>query len=84
VLLQDLPYCGGGDLDTERGQFAVDTPVAPGGVLLGQPQHQGADGLDSARASWPSGCADCGVPTSQQIAVPPQEGIWADQQYQLP
>jgi hypothetical protein len=33
VFLEDLPDSRGGDLDAEGGEFAVDAPVAPGGVL---------------------------------------------------
>jgi hypothetical protein len=34
-LAQDLPDRGGGDLDAEGAQFAVDTVVPPGVVLPG-------------------------------------------------
>jgi hypothetical protein len=50
VLAQDLPDGGGGDLDAEGGEFAVDAAVAPRGVLSGQAQDQGADRADRGRA----------------------------------
>src|ERR1019366_7827609 len=50
VLVQDLPDGGGGDLDAEGREFAVDAPVSPGGVLAGQGQDESADRADGARA----------------------------------
>ena len=41
VGLEDLPDRGGGDLDPEGGQLAVDSPVAPARVLPGQAQDEG-------------------------------------------
>jgi hypothetical protein len=34
--LEDLPDGGGADLVAEAGEFAVYSPVAPGGILVGQ------------------------------------------------
>ena len=45
-LLQDLPHGGGGNLDLEDEEFAVDAAVPPGRVLPSQAQHQPADGAD--------------------------------------
>jgi hypothetical protein len=39
---EDLPDGGGADLVAEAGEFAVDASVAPGGVLGGQADEQGA------------------------------------------
>jgi len=39
--VQDLPDGGGADLVAESGEFAVDAPVAPGGVLGGETDGQG-------------------------------------------
>lgn len=33
VFLEDVPHGAGGDLDTEDGEFAVDAPVPPAGIL---------------------------------------------------
>jgi len=43
VLLEDFPDGGGGDLDAEGDEFAVDAPVSPGAVLSGEAQHESAD-----------------------------------------
>jgi hypothetical protein len=40
VLLEDIPQGGGGDLDAEGGELAVDTPVPPTGVVVCEPEHQ--------------------------------------------
>jgi hypothetical protein len=42
-LQQDLPDRRWGDLDPEHEEFAVHPPVTPAGVLLCQPQDEGAD-----------------------------------------
>ncbi len=36
-----MPDGGGADLVAESGEFAVDAPVAPGGVLGGETDGQG-------------------------------------------
>jgi hypothetical protein len=41
---EDLPDGGGGDLDAEDEEFAVDAAVAPARVFLGQAQYQDSDG----------------------------------------
>src|SRR5258708_28307202 len=51
VFLEDVPHGGGGDLDAAGREFAVDAPVAPVGVVVGEPEHQGADGAQGARAA---------------------------------
>src|SRR5256885_17020357 len=43
VGLEDLPYRRCCDLDSQAGQLTVNPPVAPLGVLPGQPQDQGLD-----------------------------------------
>jgi len=50
--LKDLPHRRRGDLVAETDQLALDTSVAPGGVLPGHPQHQAPDLLGSGWASW--------------------------------
>ena len=52
VAVEDLPYGGGGDLDRQHGQFAMDASVAPARVLPGQAQDEG---LDSAAGRRPAG-----------------------------
>ncbi|MGA6152087.1 hypothetical protein ACPEIC_02010 [Stenotrophomonas sp. NPDC087984] len=36
VLAEDLPDGGGGDLDPQRGEFAVDPAISPRGIFPGQ------------------------------------------------
>jgi hypothetical protein len=58
----------------------VDSAVPPGIVLAGQAQHQQADRPDS---SWPTdsgGSGGPGVPSRDEVTVPAQHGLRADQQ----
>jgi hypothetical protein len=79
-ILEDLPDGRGRDLDTEDEQFAVDSAVSPRAVLTGQTQHQLAD--RSERWWLPSlfRTGDRRVPVGDQVAVPAQHGLRADQQ----
>lgn len=61
VLAEDLPYGGGGDLDAECRELAVDSAVAPRGILARQTQHQGANRTDGGRAPATLRCAGRGV-----------------------
>jgi hypothetical protein len=59
--------------------FAVDSAVSPGGVLPGQAQDQAADRTDRG---WPSGLVGPGTPgvlAGDQVPVPAQHGLRADQ-----
>ena len=78
--LKDLPHGGGGDLDAEDEEFAVDAPVAPARVLPCQAQHQQADGADGARPARAPGAGSGRVAACQQVAVPAQHRVWPDQQ----
>ena len=40
VLAEDLPDGGSGDRVAERGEFALDAPVSPCRVLLGETNNQ--------------------------------------------
>jgi hypothetical protein len=57
--------------------------VAPAGVLLRQVQDEGFDAADGGRPvrSFRSGLF--GVVTSEQVAVPAQDGVGGDDQVQL-
>jgi hypothetical protein len=48
--------------------------------LAGQAQHQPADRRDGRRPPGPFGSGDPGVPAGDQVAVPAQHGLGADQQ----
>src|ERR1017187_3521224 len=70
------------------GQLAVDPAVAPFGVLPGQPEGQGPDGLAGGPPGRPgaagpgplAGARACAVP--DDAAVPAYEGVRGDQQPQ--
>ena len=53
--VQDFPDGGGADLVAEAGEFAVDAPVPPGGVLGGQAHDQGAEAGGDGRSTGPDG-----------------------------
>ena len=81
-LLQDLPHRRRRDSYPKPGQFPVNPAVAPAGVLTGQPEDQGPD---VPAGGWPAGLAahgPGGPAAADDIAVPPQDGVWADQQPQ--
>jgi hypothetical protein len=82
VGLEDLPDGGGGDLDTERGEFAVHPPVPPARVLSDQAQDEGAYGAGGGRAAGPLGPAGARVTLIHQVAVPAQDGVRSHQQPQ--
>ena len=80
ACVQDLPHGGGGDLDPEDEQFAVDAAVAPGRVLPCQAQHQQADGADGARPARAAGPGPGRVAARQQVPVPAQYRLGPYQQ----
>lgn len=80
AVVEDLPHGGGGDLDSEDEEFAVDTPVAPAGVLSSQTQHQGADRSEGSWPSGPAGPGPLGVPAGDQVTVPALHRVRAHQQ----
>jgi hypothetical protein len=61
-------------------EFAVDPAVPPRAVLAGQAQHQQADRPDRWGSPGLVGPGDDRVPVGDQIAVPAQHGLRADQQ----
>jgi hypothetical protein len=81
--LEDLPHCGGGDLDPQGRELAMDAPIPPRGVLTGEAQDQGADRADGGRASTPSWYAGRGVLPFEQVAVPAQDRVGAYQEKEL-
>jgi hypothetical protein len=84
MSFEDLPDGGSGDLDVERGQFAVDAPIAPRGMLTCQTQDQGTDRPDSARAPSPPRSTGSSVTMLQKVAVPAQNSVRTDQQLKSP
>jgi transcriptional regulator with XRE-family HTH domain len=79
-VVQDLPHGGGGDLDAEHEEFAVDAPVAPAWVLSCQAQYHKADGADGARSARAPGAGDGRVAACQQVPVPAQHCLGPGQQ----
>ena len=55
---------------SEPGEFALDAAVAPGGILLGQAQHQVADLVTDRWAAGPVGSRSI---LGDQAAVPGQQ-----------
>ena len=80
ACVEDLPHGGGGDLDAEDEEFAVDAPVAPGRVLPCQAQHQQADGADGARSARAPGAGSGRVAARQEVPVPAQHRVRPHQQ----
>ncbi|GAB2879347.1 hypothetical protein GCM10027074_54510 [Streptomyces deserti] len=83
VLLQDLPDGGGGDLEAQGRELAVDPAVPPGGILAGEAQDQGADRADRGRAPAALRHAGGGMAPLEQIAVPAQSRVRLYQQQEL-
>lgn len=72
-VAEDLPHARRCDFVAESGQFAVDAPVAPGGVLAGHAQGEPADlGVHG----WPSPSRGGGLgpPARDEAAMPPNDG----------
>lgn len=72
--LEDFPDGGGRQLDAEEREFAVDAPVAPGGVFFGEAEYEAADGGDCARAAGTRVAAEADVTVIHEVAVPAQDG----------
>jgi hypothetical protein len=77
---ENLPDCGRCHRDAEQGEFAVDAPVAPAGVLGCQAQHEVADRGEGARTPGSLVHARSSVAVFDQVAMPAQHGVWADQE----
>ncbi len=76
--LEDFPDGGGCQFDAEECEFAVDAPVAPGGVLLGEAEYEAADGSDCAGAARTPFAAETGMTAVHEVAVPAQDGVRGD------
>jgi hypothetical protein len=78
--LRISPDGRGGDRDAQREEFAVDSAVSPGAVLVGQVQRQDLDGADGGWSSDSLGAGDYRVAVGGQVTVPAQYGFGACQQ----
>jgi len=77
-LLQDLPHGGGGSLDAEDEQLAVDAAVPPARILCCQAQHQLTKTVTDR---WPAGSRVwIGPMPVDQLPVPAQHCVRPDQQ----
>ena len=77
VALQDGPDARRSEPDAHADQLAMDPPVAPGGVLPGQADHE-ADGADwDRRSPWPMGI---GPAPTHQVPMPAQQRLGLDEE----
>ncbi len=70
------------DSHSRAGQLAVDPAVAPFGVLPGQPEGQGPDGLAGGRPAGPAAHGPRRLAVPDDVAVPAHDGVRGDQQPQ--
>jgi len=76
--LQDRPDARWGDGDAHAGELAMDAPVAPSRILLGQPDDE-SDG--ACGNHWPSRAAmRVGPASADEISVPAQQRGWLDEE----
>jgi len=83
VDLEDLPDGGGGDLESQDGEFAVDSAVSPAGVVVRQAQDENSDAVDGGASAGSFGARCAGVAAAQQVTVPAQDGVGGDDQMEL-
>src|ERR1019366_624809 len=82
VGLEDLPDGRRRDVDSQAGQFPVDPAVAPVGVVAGQPEDQGPDGLAGGRPAGPAAHGPRRPAAPDDVAVPAQDRVRGDQKPQ--
>ena len=80
-ILEDLPHRRRGDRVPQSGQFAVDAPVTPAGVVPRHLQHQRPDHRHGPGP--PGRPARVGPPPPDQLGVPALQGPRGDDQPQL-
>ncbi|MEU1387884.1 MULTISPECIES: hypothetical protein [unclassified Nonomuraea] len=80
----DLSHGGSNNLDTERGQLTVNAPVTP--RTFSRASRNTSKRMDriARGTSTPARRAGRGATAPQQIAVPAQDGVRADQQPKVP
>lgn len=69
VGLEDLPDGGRCGLDSQDGEFTVDSSVAPPGIVARQTQDEGSDTAHGGASAGSSGTRESGVAAAQQIAA---------------
>jgi hypothetical protein len=74
---------GGRDLDSQDGEFAVGSAVAPAGSVARKTQDEGSDAVDGGWSARSCGGRDLSVAAAQKVAVPAQDGVGRDDQGEL-
>jgi len=78
VAAEDLPDAGRRQFHSQPGQLPVDTPVAPGRVLLGQAEDEGKCGCGG---SWSAGASvRVGPVPAHHVPVPAKEGLRSEEE----
>jgi hypothetical protein len=80
MAVKNRPDARGRELDTHRGQFALDSPVSPGWVL----PCQSNDDLDRARGkAWSTWAVGIGSSSPQEIPMPAEQCLGLDEETSL-
>ena len=70
-----------GDDNAHGGELTVGPPIAPGRVLLRQPEHEGGGPLGDGRSTRPA--VWVGPALGDEVAVPAQEGCRLDEEVRV-
>jgi hypothetical protein len=81
-LGEHFPDRRGRDGDTQYEQFAVNSPIPPVRILVGQAQHERSDRAHRRWSAWALGPGPGGAAASEEVAVPAQDGLRQYQQLQ--
>ena len=80
LAAQDLGHAHVGDPKAEFERLALDSAVAPGGILAGEP-HDQVSPLAMAGRALPRWASGKGAPlAADQLAMPAEQGCWSRQQ----
>jgi hypothetical protein len=72
------PEARGCEGDAHGGELAVDAPVAPGGVLVGQSEDERHG---ARRYRWPTGRpSGVGPASADEVSVPAEQGVGLDEE----
>jgi len=78
-VVQDFPDGGGGYGMAEADQLALDSSVAPAGILAGHLQHEGPDRWWGGWSAWSS--VRVGPAAGDELVVPAQQRAGRDQSH---
>ena len=77
MTLEDSPHGGCAHVLAEPGEFAADSPVAPGRVVGG---HVDDESADLNKCGWPTRASDgLGPVTGDSSPMPAQQGVGGDE-----